>query len=449
MQATLETPLEIAGVVVDVGASLGVAVAPGDGDDATTLLQRADVAMYVAKADHRDIVFYEPEADPYSPQRLSLAADLRRAVAAGDVEPHFQPVTSLVSGVPTSVEALARWTHPTFGVVPPDVFIPIAEQSGLIRELTFHMLDRSLEHVRKWRSAGFQLRVAVNLSVRLLSDDNLVERIARHLDRAGVDAVSLTLEVTEGTIMADPNRAIAVLPNFMFPPYAATISCHTPSSSRWAVPSESNSSSSPSVPGAASMARSTSRRARSSTSWRRTPRCASTAGAQSVEMISAPSCFRPPSPTKVRSRISDRLVLRYSTCVDSSVRMYETRRAASPSPAHRLGSPSTASAHRKMWNAVISMSRRPTMRSSSASTSKEMSSGSLRLAIAVAAERREVDGSLRLLHPEPNEHQLGLVGGDGVLERDVTSGEPHLAVAGLLAEPASSRACASIRPDPR
>jgi diguanylate cyclase (GGDEF)-like protein len=211
VKATLEMPLEIAGVFVDVGASLGVAVAPQDGEDATTLLQRADVAMYVAKADHRDIVFYEPESDPYSPERLSLAADLRRAVAAGDVQPHFQPVTSLVSGVPTSVEALARWTHPTFGVVPPDVFIPIAEQSGLIRELTFHMLDRSLEHVRRWRSAGFALRVAVNLSVRLLSDDDLVERIARHLDRAGVDPGSLTLEVTEGTIMADPNRAIAVL----------------------------------------------------------------------------------------------------------------------------------------------------------------------------------------------------------------------------------------------
>jgi diguanylate cyclase (GGDEF)-like protein len=211
VQRTLETPIEIAGVVVDVGASLGVAVAPADGEDATTLLQRADVAMYVSKAEHRDVVFYEPEADPYSPQRLSLAADLRRAVAAGEVEPHFQPVTSLVTGVPTSVEALARWTHPTYGVVPPDVFIPIAEQSGLIRELTYLMLDRSLELVRRWRSSGFELRVAVNLSVRLLGDDDLVERIARHLDRAGVEAASLTLEVTEGTIMADPNRAISVL----------------------------------------------------------------------------------------------------------------------------------------------------------------------------------------------------------------------------------------------
>lgn len=211
VQEALEAPLEIAGVLVDVGASLGVAVAPTDGDDATTLLQRADVAMYVAKSDHRDVVFYEPETDPYSPERLSLAADLRRAVAAGEIEAHFQPVTSLVTGEPVSVEALARWTHPTFGVVPPDVFIPIAEQSGLIRELTYHVLDRSLENVRRWRSAGISLRVAVNLSVRLLGDDDLVTRIARHLDLAGVTAEWLTLEVTEGTIMADPTRAIAVL----------------------------------------------------------------------------------------------------------------------------------------------------------------------------------------------------------------------------------------------
>ena len=211
VQEVLEAPIEIAGVLVDVGASLGVAVAPADGDDATTLLQRADVAMYVAKSDHRDVVFYEPETDPYSPQRLSLAADLRRAVAAGEIEPHFQPVTSLATGEPISVEALARWTHPTFGVVPPDVFIPIAEQSGLIRELTFHMLDRSLYHVRRWRTAGLDLRVAVNLSVRQLGDDDLVESIAQHLALAGVAPSCLTLEVTEGTIMSDPARAIAVL----------------------------------------------------------------------------------------------------------------------------------------------------------------------------------------------------------------------------------------------
>ncbi len=211
VRVALETPIEIAGVIVDVRASLGVAVAPEDGNDATTLLQRADVAMYIAKSDHQGVAFYEPQTDPYSPERLSLAADLRLAVARGEVEPHFQPVTSLVTGEPISVEALARWTHPGFGVVPPDVFIPIAEQSGLIRELTYLMLDRSLDEVRKLNNAGFELRVAVNLSVRLLLDDDLVRNIERHLTRAGVEPNVLTLEVTEGTIMSDPDRAIAVL----------------------------------------------------------------------------------------------------------------------------------------------------------------------------------------------------------------------------------------------
>jgi diguanylate cyclase (GGDEF)-like protein len=211
VRLALETPIEIAGVLVDVRASLGVAIAPTDGDDATTLLQRADVAMYIAKSRHHGVAFYERETDPYSPERLSLAADLRHAVAHGDVQPHFQPVTSLVTGEPISVEALARWTHPNFGVVPPDVFIPIAEQSGLIRELTYHILDKSLEQIRRWKNAGFELHVAVNLSVRLLADDDLVTNIARHLDLAGVAPDMLTLEVTEGTIMADPERAIAIL----------------------------------------------------------------------------------------------------------------------------------------------------------------------------------------------------------------------------------------------
>ena len=211
MKTVLESPCEIAGVLVDIGASIGIALAPRDGYNATTLLQRADVAMYVAKHDRTGVAFYEQSSDPYSSQRLSLAADLRKAVAGGEIEPWFQPVMSLTTDLPTSVEALARWTHPELGPIPPDVFIPIAEQSGLIRDLTYSILDRSLEQVRRWRSTGHHLKVAVNLSVRCLTDPRLVEKVERHLDLAGVDADCLTLEVTEGTIMADPVRAIEVL----------------------------------------------------------------------------------------------------------------------------------------------------------------------------------------------------------------------------------------------
>jgi diguanylate cyclase (GGDEF)-like protein len=211
VKGIIETPVEIAEVLIDVGASLGLAVAPRDGDDATTLLQRADVAMYVSKSGHRGVVHYEPGSDPYSSRRLSLAADLRRAVENDEIDVHFQPITSLEVGSPIAVEALARWNHPEHGLVPPDVFIPIAEQSGLIRDLTFLVLDSSLDHARRWRSMGFDLAVGVNLSVRCLTDDDLVARIGRHLERAGADPSSLKLEVTEGTIMADPVRAIAVL----------------------------------------------------------------------------------------------------------------------------------------------------------------------------------------------------------------------------------------------
>ncbi|MFN8051595.1 MAG: EAL domain-containing protein [Acidimicrobiales bacterium] len=213
VKAAIEESLEIASVRIDIGASVGVAVVdPAEpvADD-SILLRQADVAMYIAKRQHRGIVFYDRADDPYSPKRLSLAADLRHAVERGEIEAYFQPEIDLHTGKVISVEALARWTHPEHGSIVPDQFIPIAEQSGLIRDLTYLMLEQSLERIRQWRSHGFHLHVAVNLSVRCLSDEHLVEKVQRHLELAGLGPEVLTLEVTEGTIMADPEHALAVL----------------------------------------------------------------------------------------------------------------------------------------------------------------------------------------------------------------------------------------------
>ena len=198
---------------VDITASVGISVTDPDGPavDGSTMLRQADVAMYIAKRQHLGTVFYDRTDDPYSPKRLSLAADLRHAVERGEIEAYFQPEIDLVTGDVISVEALARWTHREHGNIVPDQFIPIAEQSGLIRDLTYLMLEQSLERIRQWRSHGFDLHVAVNLSVRCLSDERLVDRVTRQLDLAGLGPDCLTLEVTEGTIMADPEHALAVL----------------------------------------------------------------------------------------------------------------------------------------------------------------------------------------------------------------------------------------------
>lgn len=213
VKAVIEESVEIAEVRVDVTASVGISVTDPTAEpvDGSTMLRQADVAMYIAKGQHLGTVFYDRADDPYSPKRLSLAADLRHAVERGEIEAYFQPEIDLVTGDVISVEALARWTHPEHGNIVPDQFIPIAEQSGLIRDLTYLMLEQSLERIRQWRSHGFDLHVAVNLSVRCLSDEHLIERVMRQLDLAGLGPDCLTLEVTEGTIMADPEHALSVL----------------------------------------------------------------------------------------------------------------------------------------------------------------------------------------------------------------------------------------------
>lgn len=211
VREAVSRPLELAGVPIDVRGSVGVSVAPRDSDSSAPLIQRADVSMYIAKRQHRGVVFYDRSDDPYSPKRLSLGADLRGAVSRGEIEAHFQPEIDAATLQVVGCEALARWTHPEHGNVFPDQFIPIAEQSGLIRDLTYHMLEQSLANIRRWRNLGHDLNVAVNLSVRCLNHPDIVEQITTRVERSGVDPDHITLEVTEGTIMDNPDHAVAVL----------------------------------------------------------------------------------------------------------------------------------------------------------------------------------------------------------------------------------------------
>ena len=209
--AALLRPIEVADVAVDVGASIGVALAPEHGDEVGALLQRADVAMYTAKADQSVVEVYEHERDGHSRERLSMVGELRAAIAAGELEVHFQPLLDLGSQLPVGAEALVRWFHPTRGPVAPDELVQVAEQSGLIRPLTDLVLERALAACASWRARGWDLRVSVNLSARSLLQPTVVADVACALARAGLPASALCLELTETSIMADPRRTVAAL----------------------------------------------------------------------------------------------------------------------------------------------------------------------------------------------------------------------------------------------
>ena len=207
----VDEPFSLQGLPIDVDIAVGIALYPEHGGDAVTLLQRADVAMYAAKAAQSGFEVYAPEKDRYSPRRLALVGELRSAAARRELEVYYQPKSCLRTGRVTGVEALLRWEHPVHGRVEPDEFIPIAEQTGSIRDLTTFVLREALMQCAAWRRSGLDLSVAVNLSVRSLLDADLPAEIAALLRRTGIPGPSLTLELTETSMMTDPARTAEVL----------------------------------------------------------------------------------------------------------------------------------------------------------------------------------------------------------------------------------------------
>ena len=209
--ASLEAPMRVGEVELLVRASAGVAVAPEHGDGAELLMKNADIALYQAKLDRDRISTYSPEYDVNTLERLQLLADLRIALDTGQLTVEYQPQVNLTSRRIVGVEALIRWQHPVRGSVPPDSFIPLAENSGLIAELTAYVLDTALGRLAELRAAGHELRMAVNLSARRLSDLALPGQVAEALMRHGIPPALLVLEVTETGILADPARVDVVI----------------------------------------------------------------------------------------------------------------------------------------------------------------------------------------------------------------------------------------------
>jgi diguanylate cyclase (GGDEF)-like protein/PAS domain S-box-containing protein len=207
----LRAPIDVAGISIEVGVSIGVARYPNDANDAQALLRHADVAMYVAKRRGLAWEYYDAAHDENTVRRLSIGGELRAAIANDQLELHFQPQVNLRSGLVESAEALVRWHHPMQGNVSPAEFIAIAESTDLIRPLTEWTLTGALTQIRTWRERGVHVRIAVNLSARILQDMAFPARLAQLLETSGVSAPSLELEITESAMMLDPARALRVI----------------------------------------------------------------------------------------------------------------------------------------------------------------------------------------------------------------------------------------------
>ena len=207
----LTLPFAIEGFTVDIGASIGIALCPGHASDVSTVMQRADIAMYVAKENRGGFEVYSAERDPNRRWRITSPSELRRATELDQLVLHYQPKTDVRTGRPRGVEALVRWNHPTFGLVAPAEFIPLGERAGLMGPITTFVLARALEQCASWRTDGIDLRLAVNVSVQSLYDDTFPGLVAGLLARSNVPASGLVLDVTESTVMADPRRAQRVL----------------------------------------------------------------------------------------------------------------------------------------------------------------------------------------------------------------------------------------------
>jgi diguanylate cyclase (GGDEF)-like protein len=206
----VRSPFPIGDLTMDVGASIGIALCPDHGEDAQTLLQRADVAMYSAKESDQ-IEFYSRERDHYSPKRLALVGQLRRVIDNDELEVYYQAKADLDSHRIVGAEALIRWLSPDGYFIPPDDFIPLAEHTGLIRPLTRQVLRKAIDQRGIWGRMGLELKLSVNLSVRDLLDPELAGYIETLLCENGLNSSSIMFEVTESSIMSDPAKTIEVL----------------------------------------------------------------------------------------------------------------------------------------------------------------------------------------------------------------------------------------------
>ncbi|MDE2089822.1 MAG: EAL domain-containing protein [Gammaproteobacteria bacterium] len=208
----VKQPFDLSGIKLQVDASVGIALSPTPGRDASTLMRCADIAMYQAKKGAEGYAVYDPDIDQHSPQRLALLAEVGQAIRENQLVLHYQPKINIKERRTVGMEALVRWQHPQHGLIPPSQFIPLVEVSDLIKDLTLWVIDHALEQYRCWREAGLEVpKIAVNISARNLLDGDLPGRIEALLQTHRAPPGCLDVEITESAIISDPARALEVL----------------------------------------------------------------------------------------------------------------------------------------------------------------------------------------------------------------------------------------------
>src|SRR5262245_52036310 len=209
--AALLPSFSIEGQSLEVSASIGIALCPRDGDDWTTLLRCADVAMYAAKQSSEGYVVYSSADDTYGASGVALMRELRAGVEGDQLHLDYQPQIEMRTRRTGAVEALLRWRHPRRGLLLPGQFLPAAERTGMIKPVCEWALETALSHCRSWHDGGRPVQIAVNLSGRNLRDPLLSERLSRLLGSAGIEPGFLKLEISEQGVVGDPHGAIAAL----------------------------------------------------------------------------------------------------------------------------------------------------------------------------------------------------------------------------------------------
>jgi len=207
----MEDTFHIGELQLFVGVSIGIAAYPEHGEDVKSLMQHADVAMYTAKHNQQGHAFYDPSEDKHSIGRLSLTNDLRHALEHRQLHLHYQPKLDINNGQTIGMEALLRWEHPDYGAISPEHIINLAEQTGLITPLTYWVLEEAIRYCSELMEQNIKLYIAVNLSVHILKDEQLVKNIRDILQQYKLPSSNLTLEITESAMMINPAHAINIL----------------------------------------------------------------------------------------------------------------------------------------------------------------------------------------------------------------------------------------------
>ncbi|MDH4275201.1 MAG: EAL domain-containing protein, partial [Gammaproteobacteria bacterium] len=209
--STFDQPFVVEGQRLHIGASLGITLYPQHGEDAVVLMQRADVAMYVAKRGGKRFAFYNPEEDQHSLRQLAIIGELRTAIEKNELVLHYQPAMDLRTRCVSGIEVLVRWQHANHGLLMPEEFVPLAEQTGLIRSLSAWVLRNALRECNKLLVDNPGFRLSVNISMRNINDEEFYEDVARILRQDNFSPAQLCFEITETAIMEDPEDAVRAL----------------------------------------------------------------------------------------------------------------------------------------------------------------------------------------------------------------------------------------------